>query len=128
MILRNSVIPVMVLAMMLGCSKSDDAGKSKGGKLEPFKIKANNFTDGKKWRKGVSLKETGKFYFIIKQNDETPVAIGDTVVFAKSGETSIENVIRFKNKNDSSIFVTVDKKLDPDGDGYPKVIKVIPAR
>jgi hypothetical protein len=88
-------------------------------------IVANNFS-GSGFSKGVLTKDgaNNQFYFLVPQGGANPVSPGDTLVFAKSGEVKATKVDSTPQGGQTAVFVTVDKKLDPEGDGFPNKIIV----
>ena len=88
-------------------------------------IVANNFS-GSGFSKGVLTKDgaNNQFYFLVPQGGTSPVSVGDTLVFAKTGEVKATKVDSTPQGGQTAVFVTVDKKLDPEGDGFPNKIIV----
>lgn len=88
-------------------------------------IVANDFS-GSGFSKGVLTKDgaSNRFYFLVPQGGTNPVSLGDALVFAKSGEAKVTKVDSTPQGGQTAVFVTVDKKLDPDGDGFPNKIIV----
>jgi hypothetical protein len=94
--------------------------------IKSFEIRACASSMENKWRNGINLKQAGVFFFALKKDEPIQIKIGDRLVFAKTGEAIVKNIVRFKSGNrDTSIIVTVDKPLDPEGDGSPNPIEVV---
>jgi len=99
-----------------------DLNPEKDGNPNPiiilgFETRANCFTDNKEWKNGIHLTKTGYFYFLLDKKEPTPVQVGNKVRFAQSGEAVVRDVFRTENPKMASIFVGVDKALDPAGAG-----------
>ena len=88
-------------------------------------IVANDFSGGG-FTKGVLTKDGANnlFYFLVPQGGTNPVAVGDTLVFAKSGEVKATKVDSTLQGGQTAVFVTVDKRLDAEGDGFPNKVIV----
>jgi hypothetical protein len=94
--------------------------------LRGFAIKPSPYSQENKWRSGISLEKPGLFIFGTAKKEPTPIKIGDHLKFARTGEAVVIKLYRFeKQEKHSTIFVTVDKALDPAGDGAPNLIEVI---
>jgi len=92
-------------------------------------IVANNFSD-LEWKNGVFVKNgrSNVFYYLQPQADSPKVKAGDILLFGKTGRATVEKVSESFKPNAQgllSMFVTVDRDLDPAGDGYPNSIHVV---
>jgi len=85
----------------------------------------NNYSDNITWMNGINVKTGDGFYIVIPEKERTPFDKGDLLKFNGAGEVEIKTVTRLDHKNNkySSIFVTIDKKLDPKNDGFPQKFK-----
>jgi hypothetical protein len=138
MIFKKVLIVLAVFAVIIGCSKKEEESNTIPGSTKnqvatnaPEKeysfareFSPSKFTDDTKWLNGINRQEKNRFFFIVAKNDPTPFMPGYTMAFAKSGEAAVTDVYRFDNADNSSIFITVDKELDPAGDGYPNPVYV----
>ena len=88
-------------------------------------IVANNFS-GSGFTKGVLTKDgaNSQFYFLLPSGGTNPIVVGDTLVFVKSGEAKVTKIDATQQGGQAVVFVTVDRKLDPEGDGFPNKIIV----
>jgi len=90
-------------------------------------VVANNYS-GQGYKNGVHQKQDGRsnmFYFLRREADsDKDFNVGDTLVFAKTGKAIVQKIALSKpNQNGLiSVFVTIDKDIDPIGDGYPNKI------
>jgi hypothetical protein len=91
-------------------------------------ITANNFSDTE-WKNGVLNKDgrTNLFYFLQQSGESQKLMIDNKLRFAKSGDAVVQKITpSVPNQNGIiSVFVTIDKDLDPIGDGYPNKIFII---
>ena len=90
--------------------------------VRPFTT-TNNFSD-KEWKNGVLQKDgrTNIFYILQLEKEPLKIKIGDSLVFAKTGEATVEKVAPMSLNGKISVFITLDKDIDPVGDGYPNKI------
>ena len=138
---KKIVILIAVFAIVIGCSKKEDktskvsspatekgnrvvVNEAKKGYSFPLEFHASTYTDDTKWFNGIGRQEKNRFFFPINKEDPTPLMPGYKMEFAKSGEAVVVDVYRHDQTDNSNIFVTVDKNLDPEGDGYPNPIFV----
>jgi len=88
-------------------------------------VVANNYSEND-WKNGVSQRDgrSNNFYFVRLESTPVNLKVGDTLNFAKTGKTIVQKINQLEpnEKGMISVFVTVDKDLDPDGDGYPNKI------
>jgi FkbM family methyltransferase len=77
------------------------------------------YTDDVEWKNGVYLPDTRFFFITIGKNATAPVKPGDLLRFKKSGDARVTEVSRLENPGNASIFIKVDRYLDPYGDGSP---------
>lgn len=87
-------------------------------------LRPNNFS-GSGWRNGVRI-ESGSncFYFLAPWTSDLEVAPGDVVEFATTGRANVIGVEASPQNGLMSIFVTVDRPIDPVGDGFPNKVLV----
>jgi FkbM family methyltransferase len=92
------------------------------------RIIANNFSDDE-WTAGVRSGTGGRnmFYFVCDEA-ANPLREGAHLVFARSGAARVTRVESVAQGASTAVFVTVDRDLDPAGDGYPQAIVVRPER
>jgi len=87
----------------------------------------NNYT-GAGWHNGV-MKVPGPnndmFYFIVDDETLNPIHAGDTVQFATAGQASVGRVDIAKQDGRVSVFVQVNRDLDPNRDGFPNRVTVL---
>jgi hypothetical protein len=136
---KKTVILIAVFAVVIGCSKKEDktteitssspetknqavVNEVKKEYSSPLEFHASTYTDDAKWFNGIDRHEKNRFFFTINRDDPTPLMPGYKIEFAKSGETVVVDVYRIDKPDSTGIFVTVDKDLDPVGDGYPNPI------
>lgn len=95
---------------------------------ERVRIVANDFS-GIGWNLGIrcDMDKRGQFYFVSSVESRIPVSIGDTVTFAGAGESKVLGVESVEQNGRLAVFVTVDRILDPNCDGFPNAILVKPA-
>lgn len=92
----------------------------------PNFVVANNYT-GPEWKNGILQKDgkSDEFYFLQKGTDISRWQVGRSLLVAKTGDVVITKVERTNPPDQNgtiSVFVTVNKNLDPIGDGYPNKI------
>ncbi|MCX6579491.1 MAG: hypothetical protein NT166_04845 [Candidatus Aminicenantes bacterium] len=136
MLLRNILISlVMASVVFVGCSKAEkkpDAGKSTKKTAAPSEtiasapraFRAAAYSDDAQWLKGVNRIDKKQFFMVIGKNDPPPVNRGYKLKFTASGEATIQKVNRVEKPDKSFIFITVEKDLDPTGDGNPNPIYI----
>jgi hypothetical protein len=84
----------------------------------------NNFS-GPCWRNGVRTDgASNAFYFLAPSTSEICVGPGDLVEFAATGNAHVVRVDSSEQNGLVSVFVTVDKRIDPAGDGFPNKVLV----
>jgi hypothetical protein len=97
-------------------------------RLVRFDVQAAQYSKAGEWRNGIHLQTSGQLFFAIERGDQTPVAAGDKMRFARSGEATVTRVDRQPREDAfANVFVIVDKPLDPVADGYPNPITVLVA-
>lgn len=108
-----------------GCeSDKSESIKASSAISRPQQVVANNYSGGN-WTKGVRRKDRrSNMFYYLADKDQPILRVGDTLVFAKSGRAKVTKVDTKEEKSKVSVFVTVDKELDPEGDGFPKRIAV----
>jgi hypothetical protein len=92
-------------------------------------IAANDYSSGE-WKHGVALgREKGKrgrtFYFLLDKPEANPVRVGGLLAFNGAGKARVHGVDLLPQGGMFAVFVTVDRELDPDLDGYPHAIHVL---
>jgi hypothetical protein len=129
------IVLVMGLALLAGCSKPGKEpveGKSTkkiAGPIEAIgsltrEFSAPPYSDNIKWLNGINRVEKNQFCITIGKNDPIPVNRGYKLKFAASGEATIQKLSRVEKPDNSMIYITVDKNLDPTGDGNPNSIYI----
>lgn len=88
-------------------------------------IVANNYTDAT-WKNGINVSGGGQngFYFLVNSVDANPIKVGDRLGFNKTGDAAVLKMDIAQQGAVFAVFVTVDKPLDPVGDGFPNAIQV----
>lgn len=133
----------MLVSLGVGCSKAGKQEEAKaagttgktqepavGEKLQkesavlPRVLYPVKYTDGTKWKNGIDTIEKNVFFMAVAKNVPTPIKIGYLLKFASAGEALVRQVYRLNQENKDSIFIRVDKTLDPTGDGAPNPIYV----
>ncbi len=135
--LKNCLIIFTALVILIGCSKPEQktvetkyakktakTDKDTTKKKLPRVFQAANYSDNQKWINGVNRIEKNHFFISTGKNDPTPIYVDYTLQFARAGEALVKKVYRYENKDSSSIFIRVDKELDPVGDGYPNSVVI----
>lgn len=127
--------PAVVLAL---CSCSQDRNKKgmggdvaaparpaavaptrKAGELRP-----GDYTGGV-WLNGVHKETKDRFFLVVAKDSPIPVRVGDRLRFPNSGDALVVNVHRQEKERHRLVFVRVDRKLDPAGDGYPAAVEIL---
>lgn len=136
MFLRNILISlIVVLVVFTGCSKTEKepvAGKSSKKTAEPSgavvsvprEFRTSPYSNSDRWLNGINLKDKKQFFITIGKNAPLPINRGYKLKFAASGEATIQKLARVDNPDKSVIYITVDKNLDPTGDGNPNTILI----
>jgi hypothetical protein len=82
------------------------------------------------YRHGVAIDANGRggytFYFLADAAENIPVHAGDTLLFEGSGRARVKQVDVAAQGGKYSVFVSVDRRLDPDSDGFPHAIFIRP--
>jgi arabinofuranosyltransferase len=90
------------------------------------------------WQNGVirpgankgTLPGPGIFLLVLDLKKPLPFSLGDTIVFASSGPLRVVHITQVITQvayaEEVHLFVSVDKPLDPIGDGYPNRVKLGP--
>lgn len=123
---------VVVLGSLVACGDGiNDSKKSPNTKSSAQQqdarqfVVANNFSDAE-WKNGVQQKEgrTNVFYFLQKNGEPLNLKVGDTLSFAKTGNAAVQKIApSAPNQNGIiSVFVTIDRDIDPIGDGFPNKV------
>lgn len=130
MSMLRQAVSIFLLAILAACGD--------GGKLEqkptaavkqdtrPYLL-ANDFSNAT-WKNGVHQKDgkTNVFYYLHREPGAPTLKAGDILDFAKTGKTTVQKVVPAPPNKDGvvSVFVTVEKGLDPAGDGFPNKIYI----
>jgi hypothetical protein len=84
----------------------------------------NNFS-GSGWLNGVRTEgESNTFYFLAPSTSELNISIGAVVEFAATGRARVVRINPSQQNGVLSVFVTVDRSIDPIGDGFPNRVFV----
>ena len=142
MILKKSsiIIIIMIFTLLIGCSTKEKEQKNSTAKAAkaaqkikkekpknveiPRSFVATKYSDGVLWENGINKKAKNQFIISIAEKALNPIKTGYKLKFAAAGETVVTKVGRQDNKGYSSIFITVDKNLDPVKDGNPNPIYI----
>lgn len=126
----RQAVSIFLLTTLAACG---DGGKPEQKPAEIVKqdtrqfLLANDFTSAV-WNKGVHQKDgkTNVFYYLHREPGAPKLKAGDILDFAKTGKATVQNVVPSPANKDGvvSVFVTVDKNLDPAGDGFPNKIYI----
>ena len=95
-------------------------------KLADATVTPNNYSSSD-WRNGIASSggNAGRmFYFIVPNLESNPVRVGSTLRFAASGDATATRVDVSPQGSVHAVFVSVDRPLDPLGDGYPHPVLV----
>jgi len=89
------------------------------------RIVPNDFSDAY-WINGISCggNEKNIVFFFVNDDQDAPIKEGNKLRFAKSGLCTILKLETLSEERRRSYFVTVDKELDPIGDGFPNYVIV----
>lgn len=94
-------------------------------RMTGFSLQAVNYSKQGLWDRGISLREPGLFLVLVDRKAAVPFAAGDRLRFAAAGEAAIVKVARQEGADRFlRVFVTVDRPLDPLGDGHPHPIRL----
>jgi len=141
--LRILLIAFLLVSLWVGCSKAGKKEEAEvtgtpGKTQEPVaeeKVQKESavlprilypvkYTDGARWSNGIDTEKKNVFFIAVAKNTPTPIKIGYRLKFASAGEAVVRNVYLLKQEDKDSIFIRVDKNLDPGGDGAPHPIYV----
>lgn len=87
-------------------------------------LRPNDFS-GSGWHNGVRIDGgSNSFYFLAPRTSDPEVVPGDVVEFATSGRANVLRVEASPQNGVLSVFVTVDRPIDPAGDGFPNKVFV----
>ncbi len=134
---RNILTFFLISAVLVSCSKKEEKKENTinapQGATTPIEkqypvlqrmVTALKITDNDNWINGISVKDSAHLVIQINREDFTPFDVGYKLKFALSGEAEVLKISRVEIKERSNIFVTVNKPLDPVGDGNPNPIIV----
>jgi hypothetical protein len=130
MSMLRQAVSIFLLATLAACG---DGGKPEQKPAAAVKqdtrpyLLANDFTNAT-WKNGVHQKDgkTNVFYYLHRDPGAPALKAGDILDFARTGKATVQNVVPAPANKDGvvSVFVTVDKGLDPAGDGFPNKIYI----
>ena len=130
MSMLRQAVSIFLLATLAACG---DGGKPEQKPAAAVKqdtrqfLLANNFTNAV-WKNGVHQKDgqANIFYYLQREPGSPALKTGDILDFAKTGKATVQKVVPSPPNKDGvvSVFVTVDKSLDPAGDGFPNKIYI----
>lgn len=135
MMARLWIALAMALAMLSCSPKNNQNSSAKGGEV-PAKsgagvpaaqagtMRPGNFTDGT-WKNGIHLEARDRFFLVVAKDSPLPVRVGDRLRFASSGEALVVDAHLQEKERQRLVFVRVDRKLDPAGDGYPAAVEIL---
>ncbi len=90
---------------------------------------ANNLSNFE-WTKGIGILEKNRatFFALVPATYEIDIAAGTCLQFAYSGKCTIQKIQHLSGQSEAftSLFVTVDKNLNPILDGFPNPIYYFP--
>ena len=86
---------------------------------------ANNLNNDA-WSKGVRTGAGSRnvFMFIAEDPGKLPIRPGSKLVFARAGEALVKDVAPSGQTKPTTVFVVVDRDLDPIGDGFPNPVTI----
>jgi len=94
--------------------------------IKSFQIQTSPYSQENEWKNGINLKKPGMFFFMIDKKASIPFKAGNRLKLAATGETMIKEIYRHEAQEKlSQVFVTVNKPLDPVGDGNPHLIEIL---
>lgn len=112
----KSIFIVVIIYLLSGCTQQT---------AERARIVANDYSDATFKNGIVTTSSKGySFYFLADSSTANLVKVGDRLIFSKSGEAVVSKIDVVDQTGKMAVFVLVDKKLDPAGDGYPNPIIV----
>jgi hypothetical protein len=83
-----------------------------------------SFSD-KSWINGILIQKKSKMFIMLTPNQANPVRIGYKLRFAAAGEVEVKEVGRLNSPTYSTLFVDVNKDLDPIKDGTPNPVVIL---
>ena len=129
---------LLTIAWLANCSKSQEPKKPQpgtGSGVKPIvrtvaphvarSFDISKYSDKSNWSSGVNIRSRDQFFIKIGRQSPTPFRIGHLLKMATAGAVRVLQVYRQDGAADASIFVKVDGKLDPGGDGYPHPVRLI---
>ena len=94
--------------------------------IKSFQIQTSPYSQENEWKNGISLKKPSMFFFMIDKKASIPFKAGNRLKLVTTGETLITEIYRHEAQEKlSQIFVTVNKPIDPVGDGNPHFIEIL---
>lgn len=128
---------LLLLLLVTGCSgKKADSKAAAGSTPEkpaaavgkrtalPLEFTASGHSDAGNWKSGINRLQRSQFLYAIGKDQPTPLLPGHRLHFAAAGAAAVVSVFRLDGPAHASIFVTVDKELDPERDGNPFPIRI----
>ena len=105
--MKKLTITILAICVFLsGCNSSNND-------LMPEKLSDNN------WKNGVWILKDGRNGFFITADPAlVKVSVGEKLMFAKSGDRIVTEVV----VSPPYINIYVDRPLDPEGDGFPNKV------
>jgi len=133
MLYRSCLIVLLVsLIMIPGCSKKKEEAPAPAPKISDViktpvarkspklnGVRPYNYSDKSTWKNGINIKLGNQFFINIEKTEPSPIKVGNILTFPSIGDAVVKSVTRLEYKNYSSIFVNIDKKMDPVADGFP---------
>ena len=89
-------------------------------------VRANNYSD-RDFQNGIFVRDgrTNVFYFLMERDRDIPIRSGDELIFAESGAAVVDHVDSQVQADALAVFVTVNRDLNPVGDGFPHPIVLV---
>ncbi|NLD80521.1 MAG: hypothetical protein GX642_05060 [Smithella sp.] len=118
--MKIRIIAVLCLCLLIVACSQEQSPKVNARAT----IVANNYTDAI-WEKGVLAGgDQNGFYFLVNKDASNPVKVGDRLIFKKSGPATVIKADTAVQGGFIAVFVIIDKKIDPVGDGFPNDIYI----
>jgi hypothetical protein len=127
---KGLLVVTLVASIFLGCFTQVFCADDKVSELIPL-----GYTDAD-WENGIvrpdgkkgSLPGPGILLVSWDKKKPVPVKTGDILVFAKSGAATIVNISQVPYPTSINLFISVNKPLDPAGDGNPNKVAIVQTR
>ncbi|MBP7461773.1 MAG: FkbM family methyltransferase [Candidatus Delongbacteria bacterium] len=88
-------------------------------------LRLSTYSDNENWKNGFSQTDPRVFFVVIDKNDPVPIKTGQTLRFRQNGNVKITKLYRMENPTYSTLFITVDRPLDPEAESIPNDIIII---